>query len=56
MADLQQLRSHEALNTTAAGKFSVADASSGGLGGLSGALKADMQSALADFRKQWGEE
>tara|TARA_Y100001951_G_C11148257_1_gene187658 strand:+ start:241 stop:627 length:387 start_codon:yes stop_codon:yes gene_type:complete len=37
MADLQQLRSHEALNTTAAGKFSVADASSGGLGGLSGA-------------------
>ena len=26
------------------------------LGGLSGALKADMQSALADFRKQWGED
>ena len=37
MADLQKLRSHEALNTTAAGKFSVADASSGGLGGSAGA-------------------
>ena len=37
MADLQQFRSHEALNTTAAGGFSVADAASGGLGGSSGA-------------------
>ena len=37
MADLQKFRSHEALNTTAAGKYSVADASSGGLGGSSGA-------------------
>ena len=37
MADLQQFRSHEALNTTDAGKFTVADASSGGLGGSSGA-------------------
>tara|TARA_R110002020_G_scaffold384593_1_gene595582 strand:- start:133 stop:525 length:393 start_codon:yes stop_codon:yes gene_type:complete len=37
MADLQQFRSHEALNTTAAGNFSVGDASSGGLGGSSGA-------------------
>ena len=37
MADLQQFRAHEALNTTAAGGFSVADAASGGLGGRSGA-------------------
>ena len=37
MAQLQKFRTHEALNTTAAGKFSVADASSGGLGGSSGA-------------------
>jgi len=37
MADLQRFRSHEALNTTAAGKYSVADASSGGLGGSAGA-------------------
>ena len=37
MAALQQFRSHEALNTTAAGKYSVADASSGGLGGSAGA-------------------
>ena len=37
MADLQQFRAHEALNTTAAGNFSVADAASGGLGGSSGA-------------------
>ena len=37
MAKLQQFRTHEALNTTAAGNFSVADASSGGLGGSSGA-------------------
>jgi hypothetical protein len=37
MADLQQFRSHEALNTTAAGNFSVGDASSGGLSGSSGA-------------------
>ena len=37
MANLQKFRTHEALNTTAAGGFSVADASSGGLGGLSGA-------------------
>jgi hypothetical protein len=37
MADLQQFRAHEALNTTAAGGFSVADAASGGLGGSSGA-------------------
>tara|TARA_Y100000034_G_C6765075_1_gene341014 strand:+ start:394 stop:786 length:393 start_codon:yes stop_codon:yes gene_type:complete len=37
MANLQKFRAHEALNTTAAGKFSVADASSGGLGGSSGA-------------------
>ena len=37
MADLGQFRSHEALNTTAAGNYSVADASSGGLGGSSGA-------------------
>ncbi len=36
MADLQKFRSHEALNTTAAGKFSVADASSGGLSGTAG--------------------
>jgi hypothetical protein len=37
MANLQKFRTHEALNTTAAGTFSVADASSGGLGGSSGA-------------------
>ena len=37
MADLQRFRSHEALNTTAAGKYSVADASSGGLSGSAGA-------------------
>ena len=37
MANLQKFRTHEALNTTAAGGFSVADASSGGLGGSSGA-------------------
>ena len=37
MADLQKFRSLEALNTTAAVKFSVADASSGGLGGSAGA-------------------
>jgi len=37
MADLQAFRSHEALNTTAAGNYSVGDASSGGLGGSSGA-------------------
>jgi len=37
MADLQAFRSHEALNTTAAGNYSVADASSGGLGGSAGA-------------------
>tara|TARA_R100000781_G_scaffold33780_1_gene24488 strand:+ start:37 stop:408 length:372 start_codon:yes stop_codon:yes gene_type:complete len=37
MANLQKFRTHEALNTTAAGKFSVADASSGGLGGSAGA-------------------
>ena len=37
MANLQKFRAHEALNTTAAGNFSVADASSGGLGGSSGA-------------------
>ena len=37
MAELQKFRSHEALNTTAAGNFSVADAASGGLGGSSGA-------------------
>tara|TARA_R110000824_G_scaffold309234_1_gene496638 strand:+ start:97 stop:489 length:393 start_codon:yes stop_codon:yes gene_type:complete len=37
MANLQKFRTHEALNTTAAGKFSVADAASGGLGGSSGA-------------------
>ena len=37
MADLQRFRSHEALNTTAAGKYLVADASSGGLGGSAGA-------------------
>tara|TARA_R100000458_G_C8203729_1_gene193440 strand:- start:268 stop:660 length:393 start_codon:yes stop_codon:yes gene_type:complete len=36
MAQLGKFRSHEALNTTAAGNFSVADASSGGLGGSSG--------------------
>ena len=37
MANLQKFRAHEALNTTSAGNFSVADASSGGLGGSSGA-------------------
>ena len=37
MANLQKFRTHEALNTTAAGNFSVADAASGGLGGSSGA-------------------
>ena len=37
MANLQKFRAHEALNTTAAGNFSVADAASGGLGGASGA-------------------
>ena len=37
MAELQKFRAHEALNTTAAGNFSVADAASGGLGGSSGA-------------------
>ena len=37
MAELQKFRAHEALNTTAAGKFSVADAASGGLGGVAGA-------------------
>ena len=37
MANLQKFRTHEALNTTAAGSYSVADAASGGLGGSSGA-------------------
>ena len=37
MANLNKFRAHEALNTTAAGNFSVADAASGGLGGSSGA-------------------
>ena len=37
MANINKFRAHEALNTTAAGNFSVADASSGGLGGSSGA-------------------
>ena len=37
MANLQKFRAHEALNTTAAGGFSVADAASGGVGGTSGA-------------------
>ena len=37
MANLQTFRTHEALTTTAAGGFSVSDASSGGLGGSSGA-------------------
>ena len=36
MADLQQLRSHEALNTTAAGKYSVASQNSGGMTGSTG--------------------
>jgi hypothetical protein len=36
MADLQQFRSHEALNTTAAGGFSVASQNSGGMSGSTG--------------------
>ena len=38
MADLQKFRAHEALNTTAAGGYNQLDASSGGLGGSSGAV------------------
>ena len=37
MANLQKFRTHEALNTTAAGNYNQLDASSGGLGGSSGA-------------------
>ena len=36
MADLQQFRSHEALNTTAAGDFTVASQNSGGMTGSTG--------------------
>jgi len=45
MADLQKFRAHEALNTTAAGNFNQLDASSGGLGGLGGAVIAAGSSA-----------
>ena len=38
MADLHKFRAHEALNTTAAGGYNQLDASSGGLGGSSGAV------------------
>ena len=38
MADLQKFRAHEALNRTAAGGYNQLDASSGGLGGSSGAV------------------
>ena len=38
MANLQKFRAHEALNTTAAGGYNQLDASSGGLGGSSGAV------------------
>ena len=51
MADLQRFRTHEALNTTAAGGFSVADASSGGLGGSSGAqVRASSNADVTDTK------
>jgi len=40
MADLQQFRSHEALNTTAAGGWNQATDTSGGLGGDGSAIAA----------------
>jgi hypothetical protein len=53
MANLQKFRTHEALNTTAAGSFSVADASSGGLGGSSGAQITAGSSASAGNTKHF---
>ena len=48
MADLQKFRSHEALNTTAAGGWSQATNQSGGLGGDGSAAIAAGSSANAN--------